>query len=93
MLADSARSGFASIPWMYLASTSTTRFLILMRYAFREHKAQNKPYSLSFGCTKWDSWSLRVIELNHTVANAWIFSNTLVICEVSTTRITGVSDV
>ena len=49
MLADRARLGFTSIPLMYLASTSTTKFLTLIRYALRECNAQNSPYSSSFG--------------------------------------------
>ena len=42
------RLGFASIPLMYLTSTSTTKFLTLIRYALRERRAQNRPYSLSY---------------------------------------------
>ena len=62
MLADGARLGFASIPLMYLASTSTTKFPTPMRYALRECNAQNRPYSSSFGWEKWDLQSLSVIE-------------------------------
>ena len=62
MLADRVRSGFASIPLMYLASTSTTKFLTLIRYALRERKAWNRPYSLSFGWEKQDLRLLNVIE-------------------------------
>ena len=57
------KSGFASIPLMYLASPSTTRFLTLIRYILRDHRAQNRPYSLSFSWEKWDSQLFSVIEL------------------------------
>ena len=46
--AGGARSGFASIPLMYLASTSTTKFLTPIRYALSECNTKNSPYSLSF---------------------------------------------
>ena len=70
MLADRVKLGFASIPLMYLASTSTTRFLTPIRYALRERKAWNRPYSSSFGCEKWDLQLFRVIELNQ--AKQWM---------------------
>ena len=62
MLVDGERLGFASIPLMYLTSTSTTKFLTPIRYALRECNTQNRPYSSSFGWEKQDSWSLSVIE-------------------------------
>ena len=43
MLADGVRLGFASIPLMYLTLTSTTEFLIPMRYALRERNTWNRP--------------------------------------------------
>ena len=49
MLVDGVRLGFASIPLMYLTSTSTTKFLTPIRYALREHNTWNRLYSLSFG--------------------------------------------
>ena len=100
MLADGVRSGFTSIPLMYLTSTSTTRFLTLMRYAFREHNAQNKLYSLSFSCEKWDLRSLRVIEpkrakqqIHRFSALHWQSRNPTAICKVSMARMTEVGDV
>ena len=63
MLADGARSGLANMPLMYLVSTSTTKFRTPMRYIFRACRVQNRPYSSSFGCEKWDSWSFKVMEL------------------------------
>ena len=65
MLVDGVRSGFASIPLMYLASTSTTKFLTLIRYALRERNALNRPYNSSFGWEKRDLWLLSVIEPKH----------------------------
>ena len=62
MLVDGVRSGFTSIPLMYLASTSTTKFLTLIRYALSERNAWNRPYSLSFGWEKQDLQLLSVIE-------------------------------
>ena len=100
MLADGVRSGFTSIPLIYLSSTSTTRFLTLMRYAFSEYKAWNKPYSLSFGWEKWDSRLLSIIEPKHAKrqicglsVSHWQSRNPIVICEVSMARIMGASDV
>ena len=66
MLVDGVRLGFTSIPLMYLTSTSTTRFLTPIRYTLSEWRAQNRPYSSSFGWEKWDSWLLSVIEPKRT---------------------------
>ena len=100
ILADGARSGFTSIPLMYLASTSTIRFLTPMRYALREHNAQNSPYNLSYSWEKRDLWSLSVIEpkwakqqMQGFSALHWQSRNPMVICEVSMARMTGAADV
>ena len=100
MLVDRVKLGFASIPLMYLASTSTTRFLTLMRYALRERNTWNSLYSSSFSWEKWDLWSLSVIEPKWAKRWTWGFSvsqwqsrNPMAICEVSTTRMTGAADV
>ena len=100
MLVDGARSGFTSIPLMYLTSTSTTKFLTPIRYALREYNAWNRPNSLSFSWEKQDSWSLSVIEPKWAKqqmcgfsALHWQSRNPMVICEVSTARMTGVADV
>ena len=100
MLVDGARSGFASIPLMYLASTSTTKFLTPIRYALSDHRAQNRPYSSSFGWGKQDSQSLSVIDpkwekqqMRGFSALHWQSRNPMAICDVSMVRMTGAADV
>ena len=93
MLVDGARSGFASIPLMYLASTSTTKFLTPIRYALRERNTWNRPYSSSFSWEKWDSRLLSVIELKR--AKQWMqgFSVSHWQSRNPSVRMTGAGDV
>ena len=62
MLADGAILGFASIPLMYLTTTSTTRFLTLIRYALESTRLGTGHTVQAWAGKKQYLWSLRVIE-------------------------------
>ena len=58
------RSGLANIHLIYWASTSITRFRMLIKYNFSRHSERYKPYNSSFSWEKCDSQLLSVIDSN-----------------------------